>query len=231
MEKKWRMLYAEDDLVSAIAYTEVFEKAGFEIHMARDGDEAWEIYQSTVWDILVLDMDLPGKDGYELIKLIRGKGDVVPIVILSSLNHYHALYEGADEYLVKGMRVEEIWARLNKTIEHARHKKSSKELSICVVSSLTTFDHMTRLLSMSGEEYKLKATESRVLRLLSMRLNELCPKQEMCENIWGVHNETKERELARYISTLRKILSADPSIAIENDYADGYRLTVKENRY
>ncbi|KIO43622.1 MULTISPECIES: response regulator transcription factor [Sanguibacteroides] len=231
MEKRWRMLYAEDDLVAAVAYTEVFEKAGFEIHTVRDGDEAWEVYLSAGWDILVLDMDLPGKDGYELIKLIRERGDVVPIVILSSLNHYNALYEGADEYLVKGMRVEEIWARLNKTIEHARHKKSSKELSICAISSRTTFDHMTRLLSISGEEYKLKATESRVLRLLSMRLNELCPKQEMCENIWGVHNDTKERELARYISTLRKILSVDSFVAIENDYADGYRLTVKEKRH
>lgn len=74
------MLYAEDDLVAAVAYTEVFEKAGFEIHMVRDGDEAWEVYLSAGWDILVLDMDLPGKDGYELIKLIRERGDVVPIV-------------------------------------------------------------------------------------------------------------------------------------------------------
>lgn len=48
MEKRWRMLYAEDDLVAAVAYTEVFEKAGFEIHMVRDGDEAWEVYLSAV---------------------------------------------------------------------------------------------------------------------------------------------------------------------------------------
>ena len=87
------------------------------------------MYQTGGWDVLLFDMDLPGKDGYELIRLIRERGDVVPILILSSLNHYKALYEGADDYLVKGMHVEEIRARLDKVIERSRQKSSPRDLT------------------------------------------------------------------------------------------------------
>lgn len=227
MEKNLKMLYAEDDDTSAIVYSEVFRKAGYEVSVARDGDEAWEMYQGSDWNILLLDMDLPGKNGYDLIKLVRERGDVVPIVILSSLNHYEALYEGADDYLVKGMRVEEVRARLDKAIEHSRHKRSPKELNLFRISPRTTFDHVSRVLIMDGKENKLKATEARVLRLLCLRRNELCSKEELCNHIWGIHSPTKERELARYISILRKVLVADDSILIENDFGDGYKMLVR----
>lgn len=226
MTEKMKLLYAEDDDTSAIIYTEVFRKAGFEVSVARDGDEAWDMYQQGGWDVLLFDMDLPGKDGYELIRLIRERGDVVPILILSSLNHYKALYEGADDYLVKGMHVEEIRARLDKAIEHSRQKTSPKDLTLFRISRKTTFDHVTRMLTIGDKQEKLKATETRVLRLLCLRLNELCPKEELCDNIWGVHNQTKERELARYVSTLRKALAPDESIVIENDFGDGYKMLV-----
>lgn len=226
MSEKMKLLYAEDDEISAIVYSEVFGKAGFEVSVAHDGDEAWEMYQTGGWDVLLFDMDLPGKDGYELIRLIRERGDVVPILILSSLNHYKALYEGADDYLVKGMHVEEIRARLDKVIERSRQKSSPRDLTLFQISGKTTFDHVSRILTINGKEEKLKSTEARVLRLLCLRLNELCSKEELCNNIWGVHNQTKERELARYVSTLRKLLSSDESVVIENDFGDGYKMLV-----
>ena len=90
MEEKINILYAEDNTTAAMIYTEILEEAGYTVTLAKEGNKAWQLYETGTWDLLLLDMDLPGKDGHELIRLVREKGDQVPIVILSSVNHNHA---------------------------------------------------------------------------------------------------------------------------------------------
>ena len=108
-------------------YTEILEEAGYTVTLAKEGNKAWQLYETGAWDLLLLDMDLPGKDGHELIRLVREKGDQVPIVILSSVNHNHALYEGADDYLVKGCSVDDVKARLDKAIARTKRLNTEKE--------------------------------------------------------------------------------------------------------
>ena len=127
MENEIKILYAEDNTTAALIYQEILEEAGFTVTIASTGNEAWDLYQNGKWDLILLDMDLPGKDGHELIRLIREQGDQVPIIILSSLNHNHALYEGADDYLVKGCSVDEVKARIDKAIARTRRINTEKE--------------------------------------------------------------------------------------------------------
>ena len=169
-------------------------------------------------------MDLPGKDGHELIRLVREKGDQVPIVILSSVNHNHALYEGADDYLVKGCSVDDVKARLDKAIARTKRLNTEKEQGRFRISPDTTFNKNNRLLTISGKREELKGMESNILWLFCLRINEVIPTVEMCETLWGVYTTDKEKALTRYVCLLNKKLKADKSIAIQNEFARGYKL-------
>ena len=130
MEEKINILYAEDNTTAAMIYMEILEEAGYAVTLAKEGDKAWQLYETGTWDLLLLDMDLPEKDGHELIRLVREKGDQIPIVILSSVNHNHALYEGADDYLVKGCSVDDVkeHGKRTRTFPHfSRHHVQQKQ--------------------------------------------------------------------------------------------------------
>lgn len=224
MEEKINILYAEDNTTAAMIYMEILEEAGYAVTLAKEGDKAWQLYETGTWDLLLLDMDLPEKDGHELIRLVREKGDQIPIVILSSVNHNHALYEGADDYLVKGCSVDDVKARLDKAIARTKRLNTEKEQGLFRVSPDTTFNKNNRLLTISGKREELKSMESNILWLFCLRINEVIPTVEMCETLWGVYTTDKEKALTRYVCLLNKKLKADKSIAIQNEFARGYKL-------
>jgi len=224
MEEKIKLLYAEDNATAALIYTEILEETGYDLTIAKDGNEAWQKYEAGTWDLLLLDMDLPGKDGHELIRLVREKGDQLPIVILSSVNHNHALYEGADDYLVKGCSVDEVKARLDKAIARTRRLNTEKEQGLFHLSPSTSFNKNNRLLVISGKKEELKGMEAKILWLFCLRVNEVISTVEMCENLWNLYSTDKEKALTRYVCLLNKKLKADKTIAIQNEFATGYKL-------
>ena len=224
MEEKIKILYAEDNATAAAVYTERLEEAGFSVKVAPEGNEAWRLYETGKWDLLLLDMDLPGKDGHELIRLVRETGDQVPIVILSSANHNHALYEGADDYLVKGCSVDEVRARVDKAIARTRRLNKEQEQGLFHLSPTTTFNKNNRLLVISGKKEELKGMEAKILWLFCLRINEVISTVEMCETLWNIYSTDKEKSLTRYVCLLNKKLKADKTIAIQNEFATGYKL-------
>lgn len=224
MEKEIRILYAEDNVAAAMIYSEILKESGFTPRIAKDGNEAWELYQQEPWDLILLDMDLPGKNGLDIIRLIRDKGDLIPIVILSSQNHNHALYEGADDYLVKGCDVDDVKARLDKALARTRQLNTEKEQGLFHISPFTTFNKSNHKLVVRSQKEILKTTESKILWSFCLRVNETIPTVEICENLWGMHSTEKERSLTRYVCLLRKKLLADTTIALVNEFAAGYKL-------
>ena len=224
MEEKINILYAEDNTTAAMIYMEILEEAGYAVTLAKEGDKVWQLYETGTWDLLLLDMDLPEKDGHELIRLVREKGDQIPIVILSSVNHNHALYEGADDYLVKGCSVDDVKARLDKAIARTKCLNTEKVQGLFRISPDTTFNKNNRILSISGKKEELKSMESNILWLFCLRINEVISTVEMCETLWGIYTSDKEKALTRYVCLLNKKLKADKSIAIQNEFARGYKL-------
>ncbi len=224
MEEKIKILYAEDNATAAAVYTEILEEAGFSVKVAPEGNEAWRLYETGKWDLLLFDMDLPGKDGHELIRLVRETDDQVPIVILSSANHNHALYEGADDYLVKGCSVDEVRARMDKAIARTRRLNKEQEQGLFHLSPTTTFNKNNRLLVISGKKEELKGMEAKILWLFCLRINEVISTVEMCETLWNIYSTDKEKSLTRYVCLLNKKLKADKTIAIQNEFATGYKL-------
>lgn len=224
MEDRIDILYIEDNAIVATIYLEILEEAGFFVKLAQDGNEAWDMYQRGNWDLILLDMELPGKDGYEIIRLIRERKDQIPIVILSSLNHNRALYEGADDYLVKGCSIDDVKARIDKAIARTRQMNVKQEQGIFHLSSFTEFNKNTGQLCLGNKKEALKGMEAKILWLFCLRINEIIPSVEMCENLWGFYSSDKERALTRYICLLNKKLKSDSSVVIKNEYGCGYKL-------
>ena len=222
--EKIKILYAEDNTTAALVYSEILEEAGFSVTIALEGNETWDLYQKGEWDLILLDMDLPGKDGHELIRLIREKEDQIPIIILSSQNHNHALYEGADDYLIKGCSVDDVKARIDKAIARIQKINTEKEQGLFRLSPFTTFNKNTRQLITCGHKEELKGMEAQILWLFCLRINEIIPISEICEFLWGLHTFDKERAFTRYVCLLNKKLKPDNSIVIKNEFAIGYKL-------
>lgn len=187
MEEKINILYAEDNTTAAMIYTEILEEAGYTVTLAKEGNKAWQLYETGAWDLLLLDMDLPGKDGHELIRLVREKGDQVPIVILSSVNHNHALYEGADDYLVKGCSVDDVKARLDKAIARTKRLNTEKEQGIFPRLSRHHLQQKQPTAHHLRQTRRVEKYGTNILWLFCLRINEVIPTVEMCETLWGVY--------------------------------------------
>ena len=220
-----KILYAEDDKDAAHIYQIHLRRAGFQTDVVTDGRQALDLYEKNAYDLILLDMDLPLLGGEEVLRHIRSKGDTIPVIILSTVNHCEALYNGADDYLVKGGGIRDLQARLDKALARSRQMNAGRDPNIFRLSPLTTYNRATRILVINGDATRLGNMESKILWHFCLRVNELIPAPTLCEHLWNLYNKSKDDALRRYITFLRKSLRPDPTLAIVNDFGNGYRLT------
>lgn len=232
MERKIKLLYAEDELTMRELYTRILSEKGFDVRAVEDGVEAWVWYQKERWDIVLLDMDMPKIDGAGVIKLIRKSGGRVPIVILSGLNQddLSVLDEdgGADDFVSKNWSYQTLVTRLNKRLRDALSRVERGEQRIFKLSAKTTYDRVTRTLFVDGKKHDLKPMYAKVMLMLCIRKNEEVSISELCERLWGGENPVKRDELSTYMSKLRKFLKPDDSITLSSGYGGFYQFVTQE---
>lgn len=221
-EKQIRILYAEDDVQMAELYRELLVQEGFEVDVVHDGIAASEKFKTSSPHIVLLDIMMPGKSGYELIEEIRKKDTVIPVVIFSSMSDAEsvtrALDMGADEFIRKEYSPGEVKARI-KVI--ARKIEGSK---IFKLSAQTTFRQSGYVLSVGDKSMKLTFMEAKLLRVLCEQLNAVIDKGDLCEQLWALDTPEKRRALDSYLVKLRKYLKADPAVEIKTHYGEGITL-------
>jgi len=215
--EKVKLLYAEDELLTRKFYVKRLKQAGFEVTAVADGLQALNRYRAGKWDILLLDMDMPGMRGNEVIRLIRANGGEEPIVVLSGLNESDlmVLEEGADDFVLKGGESEVLISRLNRRLRDAWRRVTSGERELVRLSEMTAFDLRKKALVMEGKVIRLKVKEGKLMWMLAIRKNEDVPVEELCRYMWFVHNEGKEDLLSTEISKLRGYLKEDASLVLE----------------
>lgn len=232
MERKIKLLYAEDQLEMRELYTRILSGKGFDVHAVEDGIEAWDCYQKERWDIVLLDMDMPKIDGAGVIKLIRNSGGRVPIVILSGLNpdDLSVLDEdgGADDFVSKNWSYQTLVTRLNKRLRDTLKRVERGEQQIFKLSAKTTYNKVTKILKVDGKEHDLKFMCAKVMWMLCTRKNEEISISELCEWLWGIENEVKRDEISTYMSKLRKFLKPDDSITLTSGHGGFYQLITPE---
>lgn len=190
MEDIIRLLYAEDDPDWAVSIRMLLEENGFSVVIAEDGYQTREIFQQIKPDMVLLDIDMPEKNGGDLICELKRIDEWVPIVFYSSLYESERLEDafsvGAEDFISKSCQPEELVNRLKALYKRALKQQQRNE--ICKLSELTTF-HITSGVLMIGDHKEiLKLNEAKLLAILCRFINENMSSVDLCEGVWGKGN-------------------------------------------
>lgn len=232
MESKLKILYAEDNRITAQETTEALEENGYKVQTVYDGDEAWLTFQESPADIVLLDYEMPGKTGIEVFLLIRNISPDTPVLILSSYTEYCvlALKIGTADFIRKDGGIEEACAR----IEAAWQRKTGgseipeRHTEIYHLSPFCSFHTQYSRLDIGDRIYPLNGMLAEVLNILCQNKGLYVSKRAICKRLWNNDSQTKINLLRDYISKLRRIFKADPNIEILSSYGKGYCLKVPD---
>ena len=202
---------------------------GYQVSEAEDGPTARAALQKNAVDIVVLDLGLPGLDGFEIIRQLRESGSALPIIVLSSrtdeAGKVRALDLGADDYVTKPFGMEELLARLRAALRHRLQQQG--ERPIFRVGELAV-DLVRRVVTVREQEVKLTPREYDLLRALVAHAGKVLTHRFLLREVWGT--ETDVAYLRIYIRTLRQKLETDPDRPqlILTEQGVGYRLKAPE---
>ena len=192
---------------------------------AEDAQTALKVLAHETVDLLVLDLGLPGMDGFELIRQLRGAGSTLPIVVLSSRTDeqgkVRALDMGADDYVTKPFGTDELLARIRAALRHRLQREGERPV---FTSGDLSVDLVRRIVSVRGAEVKLTPREYDLLRLLVAHAGKVLTHKFILREVWG--GETDVQYLRIYIRTLRQKIEANPEQPqlILTEQGVGYRL-------
>ena len=225
---KKKILYVEDDPNLAFATMDNLEQYDYEIVHAQDGVEALEIFGKEHFDICVLDIMLPKMDGFTLAENIRKSDSQVPILFLTARalqeDKIKGLKLGADDYVTKPFSIEELRLRIDVFL-----RRSKSEQLIPAKQNINqiggyTFDFQKLTLSINDAKQSLTFREAEVLKYLADRPDQVIRRDDLLKAIWGDDDYFMGRSLDVFISRLRKYLSADANIRIDNIHGVGFRM-------
>lgn len=234
MSQKINLLYAEDNPLTASLVKRQLEKENFTVRIAADGSTAWDLFNLLIPDILLLDVEMPEKDGFEVLKLVRKKNRHVPIVIYSTyLNparELEAIEEGADDCINKRSSRELLIAKLKNI--YNRVTEGEKNPQVYILSPRVKFNSPASVLYIDNKMYELTAPESRLLRLLCVKFQEIASYNYLLMGLWGKGQKHKMQALRKTVFLLNQKLKADPTLVLKADRDTGYFfgriVTVKE---
>ncbi|WP_456396619.1 response regulator transcription factor [Desulfurobacterium sp.] len=223
-----RILFVEDDedLGEIVKYN--LEKENFEVDWVLDGKEALEKSLSGNYDLIILDIMLPGIDGKEICKLLRDneKTKDVPIIMLTALCDEDTKVEsfgyGADDYVTKPFSMKELIARIGAINRRLKLSENEK-----LAFKGITLDKISKEITVDGQPVQLTKTEYQLIELFLSNPNKVFSREELLEKIWGKEHSENTRTLDVYISRLRKKLGSYGKY-LRTLPRLGYKLTAEE---
>lgn len=232
------ILLIEDDPNFGDVLRSYLEMHDYQVTLAADGVLGLEAFRKQSYDLVVLDVMMPRKDGFTVAKEIRERNQLIPLIFLTAKTMKEDILQGfkigADDYITKPFNSEELLYRvqavLKRTNKHSDPREQQREFTI----GKYHFDHTTRILTytepVEGEEneWKLSPKESDLLRLFCLHVNDVLPRSEALTKIWNEDTYFTARSMDVFITKLRKYLSRDHTIEIVNIHGNGFQLLIKE---
>ncbi|WP_040670998.1 response regulator transcription factor [Nitritalea halalkaliphila] len=223
-----RILIVEDDPNLGDILHEYLEMKGFQATLCRDGEEGWNRFKKGAFDLLVLDVMMPKKDGFTLGKEIKQLEPEIPIIYLTAKNQKEdviaGLKLGADDYMTKPFSMEELLLRIRAILKRSA-KADTQALSVLQFGSFTLHYDEQRLVGPDGT-HKLTSKENELLRILAADVNKQVNRSLALKQIWGDDSYFNARSMDVYLSKIRKLLKADPQVQIITVHGEGYKLVV-----
>lgn len=223
--KYLKILLVEDEihLVEALVYT--LKKNNFIVDFALNGIEGQEMAETGLYNVIILDRMLPGKEGLEVLKSIRKQGITTPVLILTAKDSIKDRIEGldcgADDYLIKPFSKDELLARVRALARRQTDVINNEVLNMGYMS----FNPSKGEISACGKLTKLSSKESQIFEILLKNKNLVITKDKLLERIWGFQSDVELNNIEVYLSYLRKkLVMADCGIIIETIRGSGYCL-------
>ena len=225
-----RVLVVEDDKNLGKVLTDYLTSKNYLVQLAEDGEIGFDFFTNNDYDIIILDVMMPKKDGFSLAKDIRKMNKDIPIIFLTAKSHKENIIKafnlGADDYLTKPFSIEELLLRMDAVLK--RTVKIDKiELDDNFIIGSYTFHHNQNLLtSSSGIKYKLTTKENDLLKLFCENINSKVERSLALMKIWGDDSYYNARIMDVYIAKLRKYLREDKKIDLKTIHGFGFKLLI-----
>lgn len=225
---KKKILYVEDDPNLAFATKDNLEEYDFEVVHAVDGEMALNSFKQEHFDICVLDIMLPRMDGFTLAQHIRQQDPQIPILFLTARalqeDKIKGLTIGADDYITKPFSIEELKLRIDVFLRRSTSAKPNGSSLQSGMVGAYSFDFQKLTLRLADKTQSLTYREAEVLKYLADRPDQVIKRDDVLKAIWGDDDYFMGRSLDVFISRLRKYLSGDSNIKIDNVHGVGFRI-------
>jgi DNA-binding response OmpR family regulator len=223
---KASILLAEDDTTLSFVIKDNLQDAGYEVTTCANGELAWQQFQKKEFDICLLDVNMPLRDGFALAKRIRTQSDVVPIIFLTAKSleedKIKGFSTGADDYITKPFSMQELIMRIEVFVR--RTKKLNADVKEEFNIGKLRFNYNELKIYDEEKVISLTQKEADLLKFLAKNVNKILKREEVLVNVWGKDDYFLGRSMDVFITKLRKHFRADPTINLETIHGVGFRL-------
>jgi len=228
MGKEVKILLVEDDENLGSITSDYLNAKGYDCIWEKDGELGYQAFTNNTFDIVILDVMMPVKDGFSTAKDIRGIDKQVPIVFLTAKSMKEDTLKGfeigGDDYITKPFNMEELIARINAIVKRTS-KETENHFDDLSIGNFT-FNPKMQLLTIEDKTFNLTTKECDLLILLYKNKNDILERNHALKAVWGDDNYFNGRSMDVYIAKLRKYLKNDTSIQIINVHGRGFKLLV-----
>lgn len=228
MSEKSRILYVEDDETLSFVTKDNLELNGYKVDHCMDGESAVETFFHNSYDLCILDVMLPKMDGFAVAEKIRATDPNVPILFLTAKSmkedRIHGLKLGADDYITKPFSIEELILKIEVFL---RRKYVTVSVNDQYKIGLYNFDYRNLTLSLQNDHRSLTQKEADLLKMLLDHKNNVVKRSLILEKLWGEDDYFLGRSMDVFISRLRKYLSGDDKIKLDNIHGVGFKLIIE----
>ena len=226
MTNKQRILIVEDSLPEGAMLVDILEDEGYEVNHVIDAELGLKAYREDAYGLILLDVMLPGKDGFQMAKQVKALNQDAPIIFLTARtlksDEIQGFTLGADDYLTKPYDRELLIWRIKAVLK--RHAAAEINLSGIYQIGSYLFDYKNLTLTREEEERRITKREADVLQMLCMNASELVKREDLLLSIWGINDYFNGRSLDVFITKLRKYLREDPDVVLVNIHGVGFEL-------
>jgi two-component system OmpR family response regulator len=229
MASKKKILLVEDDNNLGNLLQDSLEIKNYEVVLRRNGEEGAAEFKLGKFDMCILDVMMPKKDGFTLAKEIRRVNAQIPIIFLTAKalkeDTIEGLKLGADDYITKPFSMDELVLRMENIFKRLPKAELSQQEQFTI--GKFSFDNASRILKIGDSETKLTTKESELLKILALHMDRILERELALNEVWGTDSYFAGRSMDVYIAKLRKYLKDDPHVEILNVHGTGFKLHVK----
>ncbi len=232
MKKKLKILLAEDDKNLGNILSKFLQAKGYPTKLCANGQEAFDAFVEGDFDICLVDVMMPIKDGYTLAKEIRQADKHIPIIFLTAksmeADKLQAFDVGADDYLTKPFSMEELLVRIKAIMRRLKPESMNETVDSECKFGKFTLNYNTQTLYFGKKEQKLTTKENQLLKILCQNQNQIVDRSVALKKIWHDDSYFNARSMDVYVTKLRKYLKEDPNVELINVHGVGFKLVVKK---